>query len=529
MNRPEMIRQLADTPTDWDVLIIGGGATGLGIAVDAATRGYKTLLLEQADFAKGTSSRSTKLIHGGVRYLALGQLKLVWSALKERWILLQNAPHLVKKQAFVVPVYSWHEAALYFAGLKLYDLMAGERSLGASAFIGKEETLKALPTIKASGLKGGIRYYDCQFDDSRLAINLAQTAAENGACILNYMQVTALQQNQDGKVCGVMAHDMETGLMYKPKAKAVINATGVFVDDILMMEQPDASPLVRPSQGVHLVLSHAFLPGNEALMIPKTPDGRVLFAVPWHGKVLIGTTDTLRTKPELEPKALDREIDFILETAGSYLTKRPTRADVLSVFAGLRPLAAHKGNPKESKDIARNFKVILSDSNMTTITGGKWTIYREMAESTLNQLIKAKLLQHKPCLTASLPIHGHTLQDSINPYLQDFGADATALEQLMLQYPELTVKLHPAHTYTRAEVVWAIRHEMALTVEDILARRLRLLFLDAKAAIQAAPVVAAILASELHRTEEWAEKQVQQFALLASGYMLSPVAAIHKI
>ena len=529
MNRHHMTDQLKTSQGFWDVLVIGGGATGLGIAVDAATRGYKTLLLEQADFAKGTSSRSTKLIHGGVRYLALGHLKLVLGALKERWLLLQNAPHLVKVQPFVVPVYTWREAFLYFAGLKIYDLMAGKRSLGSSQFIGRQETLQALPTLKAAGLKGGIRYYDCQFDDSRLAVNLAQTAAENGACILNYVQVTGLQKDETGKVYGVVARDLETGLTYEPKAKAVINATGVFVDAILKMEKPYAKPLVRPSQGVHLVLDHTFLPGKEALMIPKTPDGRVLFTVPWQGKVLVGTTDTLRNTPELEPEALDREIDFILETAGAYLTRKPVRGDVLSVFAGLRPLAAHQGNTKESKDIARNFKVILSDSHMTTVTGGKWTIYREMAESTLDQLIRAELLPPRPCRTTNLAIHGHTSEPSIDSHLQAYGADATAIAQLMQEAPELTEKLHPAYTYTKAEVVWAVRHDMARTVEDVLARRLRLLFLDAEAALEAAPVVATLLATELQQTQKWVQEQVKQFTLLASSYTLQGTLPLHQI
>ena len=529
MQRHHQIQQLSNEQTHWDVLVIGGGATGLGIAVDAATRGYKTILLEQADFAKGTSSRSTKLIHGGVRYLALGHLKLVLEALRERWLLLQNAPHLVKVQSFVVPVYTWREALLYFSGLKIYDLMAGKRSLGKSAFISKTETLKALPTIKAEGLKGGIRYYDCQFDDSRLAVNLAQTAAENGACVLNYVQVTALQQNEHGKVYGVEATDLETGLKYTPKAKVVINATGVYVDVILKMEQPEARPLVRPSQGVHLVLDRTFLPGNVALMIPKTPDGRVLFAVPWQGKLLVGTTDTLRTTPELDPVALSREVEFILETAGGYLTRKPTTADVLSVFAGLRPLAAHLGNPKESKDIARNFKVILSDSNLTTVTGGKWTIYREMAESTLNKLIEARLLPPKPCRTANLPIHGYTLQQSNNTHLQPYGADATAIEQLLTDNPALTQKLHPTYSYTLAEVVWAARHEMARNVEDVLARRMRLLFLDATAAIEAAPVVATLLATELHHTLEWEQEQVKQFNALAQTYSLMPPIQINQL
>ena len=516
-----MIQQLEST-TVWDVLVIGGGATGLGIALDAATRGYKTLLLEQADFAKGTSSRSTKLIHGGVRYLALGQIKLVLEALKERALLLQNAAHLVKKQAFVVPVYTWKDAFVYFCGLKLYDLLAGTRGLGTSAFINRKETIQALPTISKAGLKGGIRYLDCQFDDSRLAVNIAQTAAENGACILNYVQVTGLQQSSEGKVYGVVAQDLETGRTYEPKARAVINATGVFVDAILRMEQPDAKPLVRPSQGVHLVLDRTFLPGPNALMIPKTTDGRVLFAVPWQGKLLVGTTDTLRNNPELEPRALDKEVAFILETAGGYLVKKPIHSDVLAVFAGLRPLAAHKGNPKESKDISRSFRIILSESNLTTITGGKWTVYRKMAEATLDTLIKAQILPPKPCVTAQLRIHGHTAAAEISKHMASYGSDAAAIKQLAAELPELNTLLHPNYHYTLAEVVWAVRHEMARTVEDVLARRLRLLFLDAAAAAQAAPAVAAILAAELLRPQTWADEQVQQFRLLAAGYTLQP-------
>ncbi|WP_230407064.1 glycerol-3-phosphate dehydrogenase/oxidase [Pontibacter cellulosilyticus] len=523
-----MIQQLESTAM-WDVLVIGGGATGLGIAVDAATRGYKTLLLEQADFAKGTSSRSTKLIHGGVRYLALGQIKLVLEALKERALLLQNAAHLVKKQVFVVPVYTWKDAFVYFCGLKLYDLLAGTRGLGASTFLSKKETALALPTIKKEGLKGGIRYLDCQFDDSRLAVNLAQTAAENDACILNYAQVTALQQNSEGKIYGVVAQDLETGKTYAPKAKAVINATGVFVDTILRMEQPEAKPLVRPSQGVHLVLDHTFLPGTDALMIPNTSDGRVLFAVPWQGKLLVGTTDTLRNNPELEPRALDKEVAFILETAGSYLVKKPTHKDVLAVFAGLRPLAAHKGNPKESKDISRNYKVILSESSLTTVTGGKWTIYREMAEATLDTLIRARHLTPKPCVTSHFSIHGHTTAAGIDKHMAGYGSDAHAIQQMAAQHPELNTLLHPNYCYTLAEVVWAIRHEMARTVEDVLARRLRLLFLDAAAAAQAAPAVAAILAAEMQRPQIWADEQVQQFRILAAGYRLKPEKVTQQI
>ncbi|WP_299823948.1 glycerol-3-phosphate dehydrogenase/oxidase [uncultured Pontibacter sp.] len=521
MNRLKMISQLEDRANAmWDVLVIGGGATGLGIAVDAATRGYRTLLLEQSDFAKGTSSRSTKLIHGGVRYLAQGHLKLVMEALKERDLLLQNAPHLVKQQHFIVPVYTWWDAFLYFCGLKLYDLLAGKHRLGTSAFIHKTETLKALPSLKPQGLKGGIRYLDCQFDDSRLALNLAQTAAAHGACVLNYMRVTGLQKNAQGHLCGVVAQDLETGVKYKPMAKVVVNATGVFVDAILKMEQPQAIPLVRPSQGVHLVVDRSFLPGSSALMIPKTSDGRVLFAVPWQGKLLLGTTDTPRTKPELEPQALQHEVAFILKTAGNYLLRQPQPQDVLSVFAGLRPLAAHQGNSKATKEISRNYKIILSGSNLATITGGKWTVYRKMAEDLLNTLIAAKLLPHRPCRTVNVPIHGAT-PTTKNRALSTYGADAAAIEELMRHHPELAKRIHPAYTYTKAEIVWAARHEMARTVEDVLARRLRLLFLDARAAIEAAPAIARILARELQKDQDWADAQVNAFILQAQAYSLS--------
>ncbi|MEJ8803514.1 glycerol-3-phosphate dehydrogenase/oxidase [Pontibacter sp. H249] len=528
MNRQHMIAQLTATPV-WDVLVIGGGATGLGIAVDAAKRGYKTLLLEQSDFAKGTSSRSTKLIHGGVRYLAQGHIKLVLEALKERDLLLQNAAHLVKKQVFIVPVYTWWDAFLYFCGLKLYDLLAGKRGLGASAFISKTKTLQALPNINQTNLKGGIRYLDCQFDDSRLAINLAQTAAEAGACELNYVQVTGLLKNEAAKVYGVTAQDLETGIKYNLHAKAVINATGVYADAILKMEEPEAKPLIQPSQGVHLVLDHTFLPGHAALMIPKTSDGRVLFAVPWQGKLLLGTTDTLREKAELEPTALDQEIDFILSTAAGYLVKKPNRHDVLAVFAGLRPLAAHQGNPKATKDISRNFKIILSESQLVTVTGGKWTIYRKMAETTLDKLIQAKLLPYSPCTTATSPIHGHTTTFLESRHLKVYGTDATAIAQLQQQTPELATRLHPDYTYTKAEVVWAARHEMARTVEDVLARRLRLLFLDAAAAMDAAPAVAAILAVELEQSNSWADEQVRSFTKLARTYTLQPAQQAQQI
>ncbi|MES2810640.1 MAG: glycerol-3-phosphate dehydrogenase/oxidase [Bacteroidota bacterium] len=506
-----------DKTENWDIIIIGGGATGLGTAVDAASRGYKTLLLEQADFAKGTSSRSTKLVHGGVRYLAQGNIGLVYEALHERGLLLQNTPHLVKKQSFIIPCYSWFDKLQYFIGLKLYDLLAGKFSFGRSKLLSRDEVIGAIPEIEIKGLRGGIEYWDGQFDDARLAINLAQTAAEQGATLLNYFKVTGLIKANDGKIGGVITKDIETGKIYQLKAKAVINATGVFVDDILRMDKPSSKPLVRSSQGVHVVLDRSFLAGNKALMIPKTTDGRVLFAVPWHDHVLVGTTDTPLDNHSLEPIALEKEITFILETAGQYLTKAPTSNDVLSVFAGLRPLAAPDKDTGATKEISRSHKLIVNPSGLITITGGKWTTYRKMAEDVVNKVIEAAGFTKQPCATRNLKIHGYAQPGA--DHLAIYGSDAILINELIKHHPELREKLDETLPYLRAEVIWAVKKEMARTVEDVLARRSRLLFLDAKAAIKLAPIVAELMAVELGYDIKWREDQLDSFIALASQYL----------
>ena len=521
MNRETMLLQLSHEQHVWDMIVIGGGATGLGIAVDASLRGYKVLLLEQSDFAKGTSSRSTKLVHGGVRYLAQGDILLVLEALKERGLLLQNAPHLTRDQTFVIPSYSWWEGIFYFIGLTLYDLLAGKLSLGLSRYLGRQKTILAHPSINRKGLKGGVIYHDGQFDDARLAINVAQSAAENGACLLNYMKVTSLIKNRDGKISGVNALDLEHDTSYTLQAKVVINATGVFVDDILKMENDHAKPMVRASQGIHLVFERSFLSGGHALMIPKTSDGRVLFAVPWHDKIVIGTTDTLVDHTSLEPHALEQEIAFILDTAGQYLDRKPTRADVLSVFAGLRPLAAPKGKNKSTKEISRSHKLIVSSSGLVTITGGKWTTFRKMAEDTVNAAIKTGGLAYVPCSTHHHPIHGHTSMSDHFNHLSIYGSDAAAILELIKSEPELAECLHPSYGYIKAEIVWAARHEMARTIEDVLARRIRILFLDARAAIAMAPEVAQLLAIELNRDQQWIDDQLKSFVELAKGFLLA--------
>jgi glycerol-3-phosphate dehydrogenase len=519
MDRSQLLQNLASV-TDWDVIIIGGGATGLGIAMDASTRGYKTLLVEQADFAKGTSSKATKLVHGGVRYLAQGDLGLVKEALHERGLLLKNAPHLTRNETFVIPNYTWFNVLKYTVGLKFYDLLSGKLSLGPSRYISKKQTIADLPTIQPEGLKGGVIYHDGQFDDSRLAINIAQTALENGATVLNYVKVESLVKNNNSKVVGINAKDAETGVSYTATAKVVINATGVYVDNVLHMDRPDAPHMVRPSQGVHLVLDPSFLPGEYALMIPETSDGRVLFAVPWHDKIIVGTTDTVRDHPELEPHALEEEIEFILSTAGKYLTKKPQRSDVLAMFAGLRPLAAPQGEGAKTKEISRSHKIIVSDSGLITITGGKWTTFRRMAQDTVRKAIDLGVLPNKPCKTEELHIHGYSGIPHTDP-LYFYGSDLPGIMKLIEADPTLGEKLHPQYPYTKALVVWAVRNEYARRVEDVLGRRFRLLFLDAHAAIAAAPAVAKIMAEELGRDASWIQNEINDFTQLAKGYTLN--------
>lgn len=504
--------------TIWDFIIIGGGATGLGTALDAASRGYKTLLVEQADFAKGTSSRSTKLVHGGVRYLAQGNIDLVKHALKERGLLQQNAKHLVNKEEFLIPCYDWFSVIKYLIGLTLYDWLAGKYSFGKSKFFAKKETLARMPGIKEKGLKGSISYYDGKFDDARLAINIAQTAIEKGASLLNYTKVTGLLKSGD-TVTGIETEDTITGSTAKYNGKIVINATGVFVDYILHMNNPDTKKMVRPSQGVHIVLEKSFLNSESALMIPKTSDGRVLFAVPWHEHLLVGTTDTPLHEHRLEPRALKEEVDFIMDTAATYFNRKPLKKDILSVFSGLRPLAAPtNGNENSTKEISRDHKLIVSAKGLITITGGKWTTYRLMAEETVNLAIAHADLKPKACVTQNLSIHG-SIADTGNSHLAIYGSDRGNIEALIKQNPNLEQPLHPSFPFMEAEVVWSARNEMAETVEDILSRRLRILFIDAQAAKEMAPRVASLLSNELSADENWEAYQIETFNKLADGYL----------
>ena len=502
----------------WDVVIIGGGATGLGIAVDAASRGFKTLLIEQADFAKGTSSRSTKLVHGGVRYLAQGNISLVKEALKERGLLLQNAPHLTKNESIIIPCYSWLKTVFYATGLTFYDWLSGSLSLGKSKIISRKQLMKRLPTLNRKSLKSGVLYHDGTFDDSRLAINLAQTCVEHGGVALNYCKVVSLSKSAN-KISGAKVLDKETGHTYEIKAKTVVNATGVFVDEIIKMDNAGSKSLIRPSQGIHLVLDRSFLKSADSIMIPHTDDGRVLFAIPWYDKVLVGTTDTPLNNHSLEPRALESEIDFILKTAGKYLSKEPGKEDVLSVYAGLRPLAATDDGNEKTKEISRSHKVIISDSGLVSVIGGKWTTYRKMAEDTLSKMIRRNMLPNKKCVTGDLKIHAYSVENS-NGALAYYGADRNKIDELIASEPTLARTLSDESDIIAAQVVWAVRNEMARTVEDFLARRTRVLFTDAKLAIKLAPDVAQIMMKELGKDEIWKQDQATAFTELAMGYLL---------
>ena len=452
MKREEALKRISsESGGEWDLIIVGGGATGLGVALDAVSRGYKALVLEQSDFSKGTSSRSTKLVHGGVRYLAQGNIDLVREALRERGLLQKNAPHLVQNEIFVIPNYSWWDKFFYTVGLTVYDLLSGKLSLGRSKGISKKEAVSRISTIKQDNLKGGVIYHDGQFDDSRLAVNVAQTISEQGGGVLNYFEVTGLLK-EDGKVAGVEALDNETGEKHSIKGKAIINATGVFVDEILSMDQPEHKNIVRPSQGVHLVIDRKFLPGDDAIMIPKTDDGRVLFAVPWHNKVVLGTTDTPLDEHSLEPTALEEEIEFILKTADKYLSKKPTRADVKSVFAGLRPLAAPQGDSQKTKEISRSHKVMVSSSGLITITGGKWTTFRKMGEDTVEKAISVAKLPKVKSASETMAVHGATDVDFSDP-LYFYGSDLDEIKELMKTNPDLQEKLHDEYWHVKAEVV----------------------------------------------------------------------------
>ena len=518
MHRDDMLQAVRERTEPWDIIIVGGGATGLGSAVDAASRGYDVVLFEKVDFAKGTSSRSTKLVHGGVRYLQQGNVSLVMEALHERGLMIKNAPHIVSDLAFVVPSYEWWESPFYGIGLKVYDLLAFRYGFGRSVHLSKEEVVDEIPSIRTEGLRGGTRYFDGQFDDARLAINLATTAFKQGATVLNHAPVVALRKDDSGQVEGVTVEDAETGERHEVSGRVVINATGPFVDDVRRMDCADHKPIIAPSQGVHIVLDRSFIPRDSAIMVPHTSDGRVMFAIPWHDVAVVGTTDTPIDQVSLEPTPHRDEVEFILETANRYLARPAEPSDIKSVFAGIRPLVK-AGDGDNTAALSRDHTIMIDpDSGLVTVAGGKWTTYRRMAEDVVDQASALALLEPEACVTKTLPIHGYHRNPERVGRLEVYGADAPFLERLHDESSDMAQPIHERLPLTKAEVVWFCREEMARTVDDVLARRSRSLLFDSAAACEAAPAVADILAAELGRDASWSRRQVEDFQELAAGY-----------
>lgn len=516
--RNEILKMLGSESRPWDVLVIGGGATGLGAAVEAASRGYRTLLVERSDFAKETSSRSTKLVHGGVRYLEQMNLTLVLDALRERGHMLRNAPHLVHDLSFVVPAYSYFSLPYYGLGLKVYERLSGKLSFGRSELLSRKTALEKLPGVKSKGLCGGILYHDGQFDDARYAVTLMRTLEDLGGVAINYVEATGLIEH-GGKVIGIRARDQESGAAYEIQAKAVINACGVHVEQTLAFDGRPPGSLLVISQGSHFVLPRSFLPGNTALMIPKTADGRVLFAIPWLGALIVGTTDVPIDSSSPEPRALPEEKAFLCEHIGRYMGHAPRPEEILSVWSGLRPLV-RKGHAKSSK-LSRDHTILVSPTGLITVTGGKWTTYRRMGQDTIDRAIEVAALPKSPSRTLELKLHGWTPEPGAanSPWECEYGSDLPALRALSSQDAGLDCLLHPRLPFRLREVVWAVRYEMARTVEDVLARRTRALFLDARAAIEAAPAVANLLARELGRSDDWKANDLKNFLETAKGYL----------
>ena len=515
--RAEILRQLGRQTEPWDVLVIGGGASGLGAAVEAASRGYRTLLVERFDFAKGTSSRSTKLVHGGVRYLEQLNVTLVVDALRERGHMLRNAPHLVHDLSFVVPAYNYLSLPYYGFGLKVYEMLSGSLSLGRSELLSWKTTLERLPGLMPEGLRGGILYHDGQFDDARYAIALLRTLQDLGGTAINYVEAVGLLR-RGGKVIGIQARDHEDGAVFDVQAKVVINACGVETEDILCMDGAARGSLLALSQGTHFVLPHSFLPGNTALMIPKTADGRVLFAIPWHGATIVGTTDESVNSAPAEPRALLTEKKFLLDHITRYFGRTPAASEILSVWSGLRPLV-RKGGGKTSQ-LSRDHTILVSQSGLVTVTGGKWTTYRRMGQDAVDRAREVGSLPKQPSQTLELKLHGWVADSAAAPAWESvYGSDLPLLQELSSEDATLDALLHLRLPFRQREVVWAARFEMARTVEDVLARRTRALFMDARAAIEAAPLVANLLAKELQKTEEWKAKDLANFVELAKGYI----------
>ncbi len=513
MNRNDSIIKL-NKVLEWDIVIIGGGASGLGIAVDASKRGYKTLLLEKYDFGKGTSSRSTKLIHGGVRYLQNGDITLVIESLKERGILKRNAPHLVQDLSFVIPTYDWWASPFYGIGMKIYDMMAGKLGLGKSVIISKKETEKLIPNVNKKGLRGGVIYHDGQFDDSRMAITLALSANSKKTALLNYCNVDGLIK-KNKEIVGLSFTDSINSKKYQVKSKVVINATGVFAEEIIRMDQPKIEKMIQPSQGVHIVLEKKFLKSKHAILIPQTSDGRVLFAVPWKNYVVVGTTDTQIKDAKDEPKPLKEEIEFILKNAGKYMTIKPKRDDIKSVFAGLRPLAA-TSDKKSTKEVSRSHKIDISPAGLISVLGGKWTTYRKIAEDAIDAAISINKLKKKKCRTEKTKLFGYKKNIDWSDHMHVYGSLKKKVESLGGK--EDNKSLSSKFYISNNMIKWSIIHEMAITLEDVLARRTRCVFLDSNESKKIAPDVAKKMAEILDKDQVWIDTELKNFNKLIKNY-----------
>lgn len=517
LDRHESIERIRHRTDPWDLVVIGGGATGIGVALDAAARGLHVALVEQSDFGKGTSSRSTKLVHGGVRYLEQGNITLVRDALRERTMLRNNAPHLVHDMPFLIPCRSWWQRFYYSVGLKVYDFLAVRNSFGRSRGVSKKIAVKTVPTLRQDHLSGAVIYHDGQFDDTRLLLNMARTARDQGACLVNYMAATSLLKDERGKVCGVIARDGESVEEFDLRARCVVNAGGPFCDSVRAMDQPNCESMITLSQGVHIVLPRSFFPGDTAMIVPKTSDGRVIFVIPWHDHVIVGTTDTAIPESTLEPTPQSDEIDFLLKTTGEYLNQQPALTDVLSVFTGIRPLV--KGDKSaRTASLSRDHVIRIADSGLVTITGGKWTTVRKMAEDCVDRACKSVGIRPDPCATKDLKLHGFTT-NQVDDGRAFYGSDLPAIQKIENEFPSLGKPLDSSLSIRGSDVVWAAQQEMARTVEDVLARRTRSLFLNAPAALRVAPKVAELLAQELDEDDSWIADQLENLNLIASAYL----------
>lgn len=514
--RRERLLEVLRERAPWDLIIVGGGATGLGAALDAATRGHRAVVIESGDIARGTSSRSTKLVHGGIRYLARGEFHLVREALLERGLLLRNAPHLVHSRSFLVPCDGPIDVLKYAAGLRLYDYLAGGNNLGWSHRVSRDEALRLAPTLRPDRLRGGVVYQDGQFDDSRLSIALTRTLFDRGGLAINYMTVTGFVHDR-GKLVGVIVRDEESGQVRELRGRVVVNAAGVGSDAVRRLDDPSADPWITPSRGSHIVLDRSFLPGDTGIVVPRTRDGRVLFLIPWEGRVLLGTTDVPTEQHQTEPRPSAEEIAYLLEYASEYLTSPPQSSDIQSQFAGLRPLL-RKGAGVNTARLSREHVVRVSESGLVTVLGGKWTTYRTMAADVVDRAARVAGLPERASTTAGLPLHG-AADNGRRPEFPLYGSDGRELARLAEESAGGWDHLDPALPYREAEVTWAARHELARNVDDVLSRRTRALLLDARASLRAAPRVAELLARELGRDETWRQEQVQRFQDLARGYL----------